>query len=191
MPAVTRNNLIHTSTFWQDCISLRPFLNGSNGLNEWFYPFYRGGKIAIRTGPTLFWWQGKNCYTTSPSRLARHTLFQDSSSFCPSKPKANHPETMKDRQTCYLVSSRVILSPGHRRYCGSFLWKWMKNNPFLDTSFLFSTKTPNDPDFWSDQCVLVKKRTLNFASLAKHLRRNPMIRKLSSFNFHSTNLTFI
>ena len=65
-------------------------------------------------------------------------------------PKANAPETMKDQQTCNLVSSRVILSPGHRLYCGSFLWKWMKNNPFLDTSFLFSTKTPNDPDFWSD-----------------------------------------
>ena len=24
------------------------------------------------------------------------------------------------------------------------------NNPFLDTLFIFSTKNPDDPDFWSD-----------------------------------------
>ena len=41
-----------------------------------------------------------------------------------------------------------------QRPCYSFSripskWKWRKNNPLLDTSFLFSTKNPNDPDFWS------------------------------------------
>ena len=56
--------------------------------------------------------------------------------------------TMKDHQTCNPVSSSVILSPGYHWYCGSFLWKWMRNNPSLDTSFLFSTKNPNDPDFF-------------------------------------------
>ena len=41
----------------------------------------------------------------------------------------------------------IILSPGYRRYCGSILWKWMKNNPFLDTSFLGLTKNPNNSYF--------------------------------------------
>ena len=55
-------------------------------------------------------------------------------------PWANGPEYNKRsanlqqyQQLCYSFSR--ILS-----YCGSFLWKWMKNNPFLDTSFLFLTK---------------------------------------------------
>ena len=34
-------------------------------------------------------------------------------------------------KTCNIVSSRVILSTGYRRYCGSFLWKWMKHNPWI------------------------------------------------------------
>ena len=77
--------------------------------------------------------------------------------------------TMKDHQTCNPVSSSVILSPGYHWYCGSFLWKWMRNNPSLDTSFLFSTKNPNDPDFFIWSCILVKKCTLNVVTLEKWL----------------------
>ena len=68
----------------------------------------------------------------------------------------------KNQQICNIISSRVILSSGYRRYCRSFQWKWMKNNPLLDTSFLFSTKNPNNPDFWSD---FSKKRTQNLEAI--------------------------
>ena len=47
-----------------------------------------------------------------------------------------------------------FLQAGYRQYCRLLLYKWMKNNSFLDTSFLFLTI------FWSR--ILVKKCTLNF-----------------------------
>ena len=91
----------------------------------------------------------KLLYTTSLARITR--LYFSITYLISTILKLTVQNTMKNHQTCNLViSSRVVLSPGYRRYCGSFLWKWMKNNPFLDTSFLFSTKNPNDPDFWSD-----------------------------------------
>ena len=53
VPAVTQI-LQHKSAFWQDSLTIRPVLNRSHELNDGFYPFYRGGKIAIQTGPVLF-----------------------------------------------------------------------------------------------------------------------------------------
>ena len=98
----------------------------------------------------------QKCYTTSPAHLATF-FFQQISYFKTHQSSSSILELtvhskMKDQQICNIISSRVILSPGYCRYCGSFLWKWMKNNPFLDTSFLFVTKNPalgNNPDFWS------------------------------------------
>ena len=91
LPAVTRNNFnTYWTAFWQDGLPIRSFLNRSRELNDGFYPFYRGGKIAIQKGPALFQLQGK-----SATQLRRHVLqdvifpihilFQDSSSFGPSK----------------------------------------------------------------------------------------------------------
>ena len=68
----------------------------------------------------------------------------------------------KNQQICSIISSRVILFSRYCRYCRSFLWKWIKNHPLLDTSFLFSTKNPNNPDFWSD---FSKKRTQNLEAM--------------------------
>ena len=40
----------------------------------------------------------------------------------------------------------------------------MKNNPFLNRLFLFSTKNPNDPDFLSDLAwILVRNAPLMLA----------------------------
>ena len=90
LPAVTRNNFHTYKSFLQDGLPIRSFLNGSHELNDGFYPFYRGGKIAIQTGPALFQLQGK-----SATQLRRHVLqdaifpihisFQDLSSFDQSK----------------------------------------------------------------------------------------------------------
>ena len=114
-----------------------------------FYPFYRGGKIDLHNPIVLVTTKKTTRYTTSLARITR--LYFSITYLISTILKLTVQNTMKDHQTCNLViSSRVVLSPGYRRYCGSFLWKWMKNNPFLDTSFLFSTKNPNDPDFWSD-----------------------------------------
>ena len=68
---------------------------------------------------------------------------------------------MKDQQICNIISSRVILSPGYRRYCGSFLWKWMKNNLFLDTSFLFIKRNI----ILIRSRILVKRNTLKVLNI--------------------------
>ena len=89
----------------------------------------------------------QNCNTISPARLA--TFYFSSRYFIStlissSILELNVQNTMKYQQIYNIMSNRVILSEEYRRYCGSFLWKWMK----INTSFLFSTKNPNDPGYF-------------------------------------------
>ena len=91
-------------------------MNRSHGLNDRFYLFHRGGKIAIQTGPALFQLQGKNCYTTSPAYLARPVTFPILISYFKTRLHLARlnltvQNTVRHQQTCNLVSSRVILSP--------------------------------------------------------------------------------
>ena len=111
-----------------------------------FYPFYRGGKIDLHN-PIVLVTTKKTTIHNFAGVSHKTLLFNYNTYLISTILKLTLQNTMKDQETCNLVSSRVVLSPGYRRYCGSFLWKWMKNNPFLDTSFLFSTKNPNDPIF--------------------------------------------
>ena len=65
-------------------------------------------------------------------------------------PKVNRPEYKERSKISKLATLSGIPSK----------WKWMKNYPFLDTSFLFLTKNPNYPDFWSAwSWILVKSVT--------------------------------
>ena len=51
---------------------LRPFLNPVHGLNDRFYPIYRGRKSQYKQDLyNCSCLQGQNGYTTSPERLAR------------------------------------------------------------------------------------------------------------------------
>ena len=51
-----------------------------------------------------------------------------------------------------------VFWPGYHRYCGLVF----EENPIPDISFLFSSKNPNNPDFFFVLSrILVKKRTLS------------------------------
>ena len=134
--ALTRNNfIIHTAAVWQHCSSLRPFLNSRHGLNDHFYPFYRIVKSQ----------SNRDLHCSSSQRLqieikllhnfARfrrrvlHVTFSvdillDSSSR--NILELTVQNKMKDQQICNIISSLVILSPGYRRYCGSFYGNELK-----------------------------------------------------------------
>ena len=132
------------------CLTLRSLWTWFMDCTINFFSFYRGGKIIIQNwlGPTFFCSQGQMLHNFA-SASCKTLLFQ-SISCCKTYLhlasllsiifELTVQNTVKDQQTCNIVSSCVILSPGYPQYCGSFLWKWwkwIKNNPFLDLGHCF------------------------------------------------------
>ena len=158
-PAVARNNFSRYSS----CLTTLLIFTAIFELQAWIKRSILSGWLNCNTNRTCIVLvhrdkSRQNCNTTSLARLA---MFYFSIRYLISRLIFTWPvwssileptvqNTKKDQQIGNIIRSRVILSPGYRRYCGSFLWKWIKNIPFLDISFLFLTKNPNDPDFWSD-----------------------------------------
>ena len=54
---------------------------------------------------------------------------------------------MKDLQLATLLAAVLFFLRDIVDIVGRFYANEGKNNPFMDTSFLFLTKNPNDPDF--------------------------------------------
>ena len=136
---------MYTSAIWQHCSSLRPFLSMRHGLNDQFYLLYWGGKFHT-TNRTFI-------VQIHKDKTAIQLCWQVISFFKTCRHLARlQPSRIqwKISKFATLSVTLLFLSLGYRWYCGLFLWKWMKNNPFLDASLLFSMKNPSDPDFWSD-----------------------------------------
>ena len=158
--------------------SCNTFFGGEGGKGSRFYPFYpfyRGGKIAIQTGPALFWLQEKDCSTTSPVRLAR-LYFTSTTRLHLGRlkqyPKDKRPEYNERSANliCNLVNNRIILSSRYRRYCGSFLWKWIneKYSLFGYIGVFLLTKNPNHPDFLICDVHFVDSLKIGFYRLHFH-----------------------
>ena len=141
-PALTRNNF----NTYSRCLTTLFIFTAIFGFEAWikrsFLSVLSDSKIEIQSSSQRLQIETKLLHNfASFRRCVMQVTFSvdillDSSS-CSILELTVHNK-MKDQQICNIISSLVILSPGYRWYCGSFLWKWIKNNPFLDSSFLNS-----------------------------------------------------
>ena len=155
--ACVNSKLINCNTWHRSPFDETAYLYGH--FCSRFYPFYRGGKINLHS-PIVLVTTKKTIIHNFAGASHKTLLFNYISYF--NCPKANPPEYNESHpQTCNLVSSRVVLSRGYRRYCRSFLWKWMKNNPF----FAYIVSFLNEKSKWSGflmwSWILVKKCTVS------------------------------
>ena len=137
-------NLMHTLGVWLHCSSLLPFLNPWHELNEPFYRFIGVVKSQYKQNLAIVPKDRIACLQRRLARLYFSSTYLIVRLVRPyfARPNqyawANRQNTMKDQQTCNR-SVAVVSMP-----------RWMKNNPFVYTSFIFLSKTHNDPDFLSN-----------------------------------------